>query len=151
MPTDTANKSKGKRRSTSQNGNSTEYHLVQWLIMRSGRSMKSNFERLKTLPKGGNGGRANLHKGAIQYLVEKGCSSERQPDTVKAKILSLRKSYTEALQFKSSTGAGQLDGEEQNSGVLKRCQRANSEGHSYGYLDGRTAKNGEEWRRTAEG
>ncbi|ODO09903.1 hypothetical protein I350_02125 [Cryptococcus amylolentus CBS 6273] len=114
--------------------------------MRSGRSMKSNFERLKTLPKGGNGGRANLHKGAIQYLVEKGCSSERQPDTVKAKILSLRKSYTEALQFKSSTGAGQLDGEEQNT-----ARRANSEGHSYGYLDGRTAKNGEEWRRTAEG
>ncbi|ODO04857.1 hypothetical protein I350_05467 [Cryptococcus amylolentus CBS 6273] len=39
-----------------------------------------------------------------------------------APILLLRKSYTEALQFKNSTGAGQLDGEERNSGVLKRCQ-----------------------------
>ncbi|ODN79413.1 hypothetical protein L202_03404 [Cryptococcus amylolentus CBS 6039] len=142
MPNNAANKSKGKRRSTSQgappapkqtrtvnwskdvgtDGNSAEYHLVQWLIMRSGPTMRSNFECWKTLPKSGNRGHPNLHKAAIQYLVEKGCSSERKPDTVKPKILSLKKRYIEALQFKNSTGAGRLDGEEQDSGILKMCQ-----------------------------
>ncbi|ODN80449.1 hypothetical protein L202_02689 [Cryptococcus amylolentus CBS 6039] len=95
---------------------------TQLEMAKSGLSMKSNFERWKTLSKGGDGGRANLHKAVIQYLEEKGCSSERKPDTVKAKILLLKKSYTEALRFKNSTGAGQLDGEERDSGVLKMCQ-----------------------------
>ncbi|ODN74251.1 hypothetical protein L198_08247 [Cryptococcus wingfieldii CBS 7118] len=151
MPTNAASKSKGKattrRRSsdTSQgaspapkrartanwnkdlgtDGNSAEYHLVQWLIMRSGTSMRSNYERLKTAPKGGKGGRINLHKGAIKYLAEKGCSSQRKHETVKPKIASLKASYIDALQFKNSTGAGRLDGEERDSGILKKCQYFN--------------------------
>ncbi|ODO05744.1 hypothetical protein I350_04805 [Cryptococcus amylolentus CBS 6273] len=129
MPTHAANKSKGtattrrrsydasqgtspapKRARTANwskdlgtDGNSAEYHLWDF--------HESNWDRWRKAPKGGNGGRANLHQGAIQYLVEKGCSSQRKPETVKTKIASLRTNYIDALQFKTSTGAGRLDEE----------------------------------------
>ncbi|ODN72966.1 hypothetical protein L202_08369 [Cryptococcus amylolentus CBS 6039] len=155
MPTHTANKSKGKATTrrhsydTSQgalpapkwahtadwsndlgtDGNSAEYHLVQWLIMRSGASMRSDWDRWRKSPKGGNGGWANLHQGAIWYLEEKGCSSQRKPETVKTKITSLRTSYIDAWQFKTSTGAGWLNEEERDSelqSAIYLCQSRTS-------------------------